>query len=281
MRWYLSRCRFLACLSCLDADIDKEWAGRGGEGDHEARAFQDVGDRVALAVHNGGNGGIDGHAHLLELRPRRSGNHVGQLPNGIEDVSRHLVVFLAQHIGNDLTDAFLGEAQRQGPDGVARDPDDAGDIPGGRFFLFQRGLARNGIHEGHLFQDLQCAVQEGVDVFNVHIRCFGSCSGSNPREASTAYWIRTNHASFQPLEPMETSRQQTANRAGCDLPEVSCVMGMKKEKRRQGGNDERRKAVLSVEDGLLITRQGIVRKRKGSCAVGGLALWNQSAQGFA
>jgi len=84
------------------------------------------------------------------------------------------VVFLAQHIGNDLTDAFLGEAQRQGPDGVARDPDDAGDIPGGRLFLFQIGFSRNGIHKGHLFQDLQCAVEEGVDVFDVHIRCFGS-----------------------------------------------------------------------------------------------------------
>ena len=177
LRGCLGRCRFLACLRCFDADIDKERAGRSREGDHDARTFQDVGDRVALAVHHGGDGGIDGHSHLLELGPRRAGHHVGQLAHGIEDVPRHLVMFLAQHVGYDLTDAFFGEAQCQGPDGIARDPDDAGDIPGGRLILFQRGFPRNGIQKGHLFQDLQCAVQEGVDVFDVHVRCFGSCCG--------------------------------------------------------------------------------------------------------
>ena len=187
-----------------------------------------MGDRVALAVHHGGDGGIDGHSHLLELGPRCSGNHVGQLAHGIDDVPRHLVMFLAQHVGHDLTDAFFGEAQRQGPDGVARDPDDAGDIPGGRLVLFQRGFSRNGIQKGHLFQDLQCAVQEGVDVFDVHIPCC-SCCGSNPiAAAQPLLGFGLTMQFFSHWSPWDTadSKPSTVETGTCN--EVSCVMRMKK-----------------------------------------------------
>ncbi len=133
-----------------------------------------------MTVHDGGDCRVDGHAHLFHLGPRRAGNHVGDLPRGVDDVPRYLVEFLSQHVGRDFTDAFLGKAQRQGPQGITRNADDTGDIPDGGLVRFDVRFSRHGIDKCHLLQDLQGAVEERVDVFNVHFddpgKRFACCS---------------------------------------------------------------------------------------------------------
>ena len=49
------------------------------------------------------------------------------------------------------------------------------------------------------------------------------CEDFNPHAFSTAYWFLTSHAIFQPLEPMEYSRQRTVNGGDWDLERsVAC-----------------------------------------------------------